>query len=238
MSAKNRDARIAGYLYLLVVLAAPLRLMYIPQKLFVSGRADVTANNIASHELLFRFGIACDLFTGVAGLLLLLALYRLLKRVDRSWAMLMVAFGIWDAPLYFFNAVNDAAALLLAGSPGFMSAFGPTQRDSLVELFLRLHGQNIVFAEIFWGLWLLPLAVLVYRSGFLPRLLGVWLFLNGVAYVANSATGLLLPSHADALARITMPVELGEVAFMLWLLIMGARSGLRRNRRVGIAPTP
>ncbi|MGH8215315.1 MAG: DUF4386 domain-containing protein, partial [Rhodanobacteraceae bacterium] len=165
MSATNRDARIAGLLYLLIVLAAPIRLVYIPGKLFVSGHAAETVHNIAAQEWLFRLGIASDLFTGVVGLLLLLALYRLLKSVDKRWALLMVAFGIWDAPLYFFNAVNDSAALLLAGSPGFMSAFGPAQRDALAVFFLHLHGQNIVFAEIFWGLWLLPLAVLVYRSG-------------------------------------------------------------------------
>ena len=227
--AANRNARIAGLLYLLVILAAPVRLIVVPDVLFVSGNTAATVANIASHEAMFRFGIICDLFTGVTSLLLALALYRLFKGVDKHLAVLMIALGIWDTPLYFFNAANDAAALIVAHSPDFLSAFDLAQHDALAMFFLHLHGQNIVFAEIFWGLWLLPLALLVYRSGFLPRLLGVWLFLNGLAYLTDSVTGLLLPAYQDVVGNITMPIELGEVAFMLWLLIMGAKGGFRRT---------
>jgi hypothetical protein len=90
-------------------------------------------------------------------------------------------------------------------------------------LFLRLHHQEIVAAEIFWGLWLFPLGILVYRSRFLPRFLGVWLIINGFAYLAMSFTGLLLPQYEDAVSNITFPALLGELVLMLWLLIMGAK---------------
>jgi len=229
MNARDKAARLAGMLYLLVVLAAPVRLIYVTDTLFVSGDAAATARNIAAHEWLFRSGIAGDLFTGAVSLLLALALYRLLRDVDKGLAVLMVALGIWDTPFYFVNAVNDAAALTLSHGAGFLAAFNEPQRDALAMLFLHLHGQFIVFAETFWGLWLLPLALLVFRSGFLPRLLGVWLFVNGLAYMAQSIAGVLLPSFEDALSNIAVPLQFGEIAFMLWLLVMGARRGLQRT---------
>ena len=90
-------------------------------------------------------------------------------------------------------------------------------------LFLRMHDQEVLAAEIFWGLWLIPLAILVYRSRFLPRFLGVWLIVNGFAYLANSFTGLLLPYYQKAVGNFTFPILTGEVAFLLWLLVMGAK---------------
>ena len=106
----------------------------------------------------------------------------------------------------------------------FLSVFEKPQRDALAMLFLRLHRQEIVAAEILWGLWLFPLAILVYRSRFLPRFLGVWLIINGFAYLALSFTGLLLPQYEDMVSNITFPAILGEMAIMLWLVIKGANS--------------
>ena len=104
----------------------------------------------------------------------------------------------------------------------FLSVFEKPQRDALAMLFLRLHHQEVVAAEIFWGLWLFPLGVLAYRSRFLPRFLGVWLIINGFAYLAMSFTGLLLPQYEDMASNIAFPAQLGELAFMLWLVIKGA----------------
>ena len=119
--------------------------------------------------------------------------------------------------------VNDAAALMLAGGTDFLSAFEKPQRDALAMLFLRLHHEEIVAAEILWGLWLFPLGLLSYRSGFLPRFLGIWLILNGVAYVVESVTGELLPLYESTVSTFALPIQLGEVAFMLWLVIKGAK---------------
>jgi hypothetical protein len=127
------------------------------------------------------------------------------------------------ATIYFFNTVNDSAALLLVNGADFLSVFDKPQRDALAMLFLRLHYLEIVAAETLWGVWLFPLAILVYKSRMLPRFLGVWLIINGLAYVAASFTGLLLPEYGDALSKFTFPAQLGEVALVLWLLIMGTR---------------
>jgi hypothetical protein len=112
---------------------------------------------------------------------------------------------------------------MLVRGAEFLSVFDKPQRDALAMLFLRVHDQEVVAAEILWGLWLLPLAILVYRSRFLPRFLGVWLTINGVAYLALSFAGLLLPQYESAVSSITFPALLGEVAFVLWLVIKGAR---------------
>ncbi|MFB3813704.1 MAG: DUF4386 domain-containing protein [Terriglobales bacterium] len=219
-----KAARIAGALYLLL-LFAPLRLLYIPSTLFVRGNATATANNIAAHEGLFRLGIVADLFTGTMVIFLVLALYRLFKAVNQAQAVLLVILGgLMVAPIYFVNTLNDAAALILVRGADFLSVFDKPQRDALAMLFLRLHHHGVLANEIFWGLWLFPFGILVYRSGFIPRILGVWLIVNGFAYVAISLTGLLLPRYEEMVSNIAFPAMVGELAIMLWLVIKGAKA--------------
>jgi Domain of unknown function (DUF4386) len=224
MTSTSKKARIAGFLYLLLVIVGPLRLMYIPSKLFVHGNASATAANIAAHETLFRLGIVGDLFCGTILIFIVLALYRLFKEVDQYLAVLVVILGgVLPAAIDFFIVLNDSAALILVRGADFLSVFDKPQRDALAMLFLRMHDQETLAAEIFWGLWLLPLATLVYRSRFLPRFLGVWLIINGFAYLAISFTGFLLPHYENAVVNVTFPALTGEVAFVLWLLIKGAK---------------
>jgi Domain of unknown function (DUF4386) len=219
-----KAARLAGALYVSLGVTAPLRLMYIPSKLLVSGDASATASNIVAHETLFRLGIVSDLLTGTIVIFVTLALYRLFKEVDQNLAALVVILGsLMVTPIYFMNTVNDAAALLLARGADFLSVFDQPQRNALAMLFLRLHHAGVVANEIFWGLWLLPFGVLVYRSRFLPRILGVWLIINGFAYVTVSLTGSLFPDYEGTVSNSVFPALLGEVAIMLWLLIRGAK---------------
>jgi hypothetical protein len=223
MTSLNRNGRIAGLLYL-TLLTAPLRLLYIPGKLFVAENATATANNIAAHETLFRLGILSDLFTATMAIFLTLALYRLFKDVDQGLARLMVILGaLMVTPIYFLNTINDAAALLLARGANFLSAIDKPQRDAFVMVFLRMHGHGILANEIFWGLWLFPFGLLVYKSGFLPRILGVWLMLNCLAYLATSVTGILWPHYEQRVSSWFFPIMFGELAVMLWLIIMGAK---------------
>jgi hypothetical protein len=223
MTSLSRKARIAGFLYL-TLLTAPLRLVYIPSKLFVDGNASATANNIAAHEMLFRLGIVSDLFTATMGIFLTLALYRLFQEVDKGLARLVVILGsLMVTPIYFLNTINDAVALLLARGTDFLSVFDKPQRDALVMMFLRMHHYGVLVNEIFWGLWLFPFGLLVYRSRFLPRILGVWLMLNCFAYLAISVTGLLWPQYEQKVSNWVFPLMLAELAIMLWLVIMGAK---------------
>jgi hypothetical protein len=224
MTSTSKSARIAGLLYLRLAIAGPVRLMYVPTTLFVHGNAPATASNIAAHEALFRLGIVSDLFCGTILIFLVLALYRLFKGVDQYLAVLVVILGgVLPAAIDFFIVLNDSAALILARGADFLSVFDKPQRDALAMLFLRMHDQEVLAAEIFWGLWLVPLGILVYRSRFLPRFLGVWLIINGFAYLIMSVAGLLLPHYEQAVDSALFPILTGEVAFLLWLLIRGAK---------------
>jgi len=224
MTSTRNPGRVAGLWYLLLVVIGPLRLIYIPNKLFVSGNAAATVNNIAAHELLFRLGIAGDLAGAVILIFLTLAFYRLFAGVDRYLAVLVVILGgVMPALIYFVGVVDDFGALMAVRGADFLSVFDKPQRDALAMLFLHLRDHQNTAAEILWGLWLLPLAVLVYRSRFLPRFLGVWLIINGFAYVILSFTGILLPQYQNKVFIISQPALFAEVALMLWLVIKGAK---------------
>jgi Domain of unknown function (DUF4386) len=224
MNPTRNPGRIAGLWYLLLCLIGPLRLMYIPGKLFVHGNATATASNIAAHQWLFRLGIVGDLACALILIFLTLAFYRLFRGVDQYLAILVVIFGgIMPALINFVGVVSDAATLTLVRGADFLSVFNQPQRDALAMLFLRLRDHQNTAAEILWGVWLLPLAILVYRSRFLPRFLGIWLAINGFAYIILSLTGTLFPQYQAKVFLLSQPALFGELAFMLWLVIKGAR---------------
>jgi hypothetical protein len=196
---------------------------YVPKHLIVAGNAAATANNILASETLFRLGIAGNLIGQAGFIFVALALYDLLKGVNRQHASLMVTLIVVSIPIAFVNELNAIAALVLVRGADFLSILGKPQRDALAMLFIELHNHGFGVAEIFWGLWLFPLGLLVYRSRFLPRFLGVWLALAGLAWLTLSLTGLLLPQYQDKVYRISQPAFFGEIALMLWLVIKGAR---------------
>ncbi len=222
MNPTVKAARVAGAIYLLEVLSGPFGLIYVPNALVVTGNAAATAANILMHETMFRFAILSDLYSGVVSIFLVLALYRLFNDVDHYQAVLMVILGgVVVAPIFFMNSLNWIAALMLvhgAGSPAFTIA----QQDALAMLFVRLHGQGNVVNGLFWGLWLLPFGVLVIKSGFIPRFLGYWLLIDGLAYVALTRIGILAPQYHDIGFLIAQPALFGELAIVLFLVIKGA----------------
>ena len=223
MTSSSNPGRVAGFLYLLLGFSV-FRPIYVEGALIVRNSASATAHNIATHEALFRLGIVCDLLAGLSCLVVALALYRVLKRVDRNLGILMVLLGgCMPLVLDFLNSLNDIAALLLARGDDFLSAFNQPQQAALATLFLRIHEYGYLINEIFAGLWLFPFGILVFRSVFLPRLIGVALMINGCAYVAIAFTGLLAPDFVDRVTRVVSPALLGEGAIVLWLMIKGAR---------------
>lgn len=238
MEPLQKNARIAGFLYLLVVLAGPFVLLYVPGKLYVAGDAAATVARILEHEALYRAHIVVGLVSQLAFVATVFALYFLLRGVQRGLAGAMVLLILLVAPLAFLSVANQVATLTFARGADFLAVFDEPQRAALVTLLLEFDRQGVYVSELFWGLWLLPLGLLVFRSGFLPRFLGVWLFANGLVYVAMSFTGLLAPQHHDALLRIATPVLFGEVALMLWLLLVGARARPGRGAAPPPAPAP
>ncbi|HTT32246.1 MAG TPA: DUF4386 domain-containing protein [Methylomirabilota bacterium] len=223
MNSTKKAARVAGLVYFLASLPAPFVLIYIPGKLIVRGDAAATAHNILASESLFRIGIVGELLSFAAFLFVPLALYRLLKGVDKAQASVMVALIGVSLPISLVNVLNSIAALTILRGPDYLSVFSQPQREALAMLFLKLHGQGFLIAEIFWGLWLVPFGVLVFKSGFLPRILGMLLIAACFGYLAESLTPLLLPHYVDTVGRFTKFLTPCELPIILWLLIMGAR---------------
>jgi len=152
MSSPHNPGSVAGFWYLLLVVIGPLRLIYIPSKLFVHENATATVNNIAAHERLFRFGTVGDLVCGVILIFLVMAFYRLFKGVDQNLAVLVVIFGgVMPALINFVGVVSDAAALMVVRGGDFLSVFDKPQRDALAMLFLHLRDHQNTAAEILWG---------------------------------------------------------------------------------------
>ena len=219
----RNPGRWAGLLYVVASIPGFFALLYVPGKLIVHGDATATARNIAASETLFRLGIAAELVAQALFIFVALALYHLLKGVNQRHALLMLILILSSIPIAFLNEVNSMAALALARGEGYLAAFEKPQRDALTMLFVNLHSYGFDVIEIFWGLWLFPLGLLVYRSGFIPRIFGVLLMLNCVTFPVSSFMSLLLPQYERTVSRWMMPLGFGELAFMFWLLIMGAK---------------
>lgn len=234
MDTIKSNARTAGLLYLLLVLVAPLRLVYIPNTLFVGGDIAATVANITANPVLFQLGMLADLFCGTLEVFLALALYRLFKDVDRRQAIMMVVLGLMPVPLYFVNVLSDVAVSHLLHRASPVAGFDEAQVMSLVGLAMRVHDAGINALQIFWGAWLFPLALMVMRSGFLPRFVGIWLLVNGVAYFALSLAGLVAPHLNATVSLLVLPAQLGEVVFTVCLLIVGMRGRSGAARRLAV----
>lgn len=221
--SQRKAARVAAILYLLIAITAPIGLMYVPGKLIAPGNATATADNIRASEWLVRIGMGSELFHQIVGIFLVLALYRLFKKVNEKHAVQMVILSITPVPIVLVNVLNEIAALVFVSGADFLSVFDQSQLDAMAMLFLRLHSQGIVVASIFWGLWLFPFATLVIRSGFIPRVLGVLLVIAGSGYLASACTTLLLPQYRAVVGQIALILELGELPIIFWLVIWGTR---------------
>ena len=223
MPSTRNPGRYAGLWYLLVSIPAVFALVYVPGQVIVRGNATVTANNIVASEMLYRVGIGVQLISQALFIFVAVALYDLLKGVNKRLALLMVTLIVVSIPISFANELNAVAALFLARGGGFLAAIDKPQRDALAMLFVNVHGLGFDVAGVFWGLWLFPMGRLVYESRFIPRFLGVWLAVGGVAYLIMSLTGLILPEYRGKLFTAFQPAFLSEVGLMLWLIVKGAR---------------
>jgi hypothetical protein len=220
----KKQARVAGFLYVLLGITAPIGLVYVPSRLIVPGDATATSDHIRASGSLLRLGIGSELFHQIVGIFLVLALYRLFKAVNQKHAVMMVILFLVPVPIVFLNVLNEIAALILVSGANFLSVFEKPQLDALAYLFVRLHSQGIIVASIFWGLWLFPFGILVIRSGFIPRVLGILLFIAGFAYLVSSFVSLFQPQYAPLVNQVAVVLYAGELPIMFWLLIWGAKT--------------
>ena len=211
-------ARVAGFLYLLTVPLGVFNFLYIPSNMIVSGDAAATTHNIMASESLFRLGIVSALLGSIIAILYLLILYKLLKPVSKDSAALMVIVALMGNPITMLNEVTQLGVLQLLSGADYLTVFTTAQLQALAYLFVRLHSYGISIAFIFSGLWLLPLGYLVFKSGFLPRILGVLLIIGGFGYLLDVFAGFLIPGSNLSIGLFT---GLSEIFFLLWLLIKG-----------------
>jgi hypothetical protein len=210
-------ARRAGVLYLLGSVAGVFGILYGPS-LVVPGDAAATTRHILASESLFRLSIVSALLDQVIFILVVLALYQLLKVVNQTMAVLMVIVLLVSIPIAMLNELNNVAVLFLVSGADSLNVFTADQLHALVSFFLDLHALGLSIAFLAGFLWFFPMGYLVFTSGFLPRFLGVLLILNGLAYTIDSFGALLLPDLKVNLVIFTGWVE---VVFALWLLIRG-----------------
>jgi hypothetical protein len=228
---RHRMARLAGLVYLALVVQGVFALIYVPNALTVSGDSAATAARILAAQPLFVASLVNALVLLVTFPLLAFLLYRLLEGVNRTYAAVMLILVLVQVPPAIVELQRQLSALDLLRGGGFLSALGQPEREAIAMLFLDPTASTIAPLELFWGLWLLPLGALVYRSGFLPRFLGAWLVVNGVAYALLSVIRIVAPLQADMATTLATPALLAELALMLWLLIRGAP-----GRAVGTLP--
>jgi len=222
MSLLKNPGRLVGLLYVVISIPGFFALLYVPGKVIVRGDATATAHNILASESLFRLGITTDLISQALFILVALALYDLLKDVNRWLARLMLILILIPVAIVFMAEANALLAIRLVRGANYLSLFDEPQRNALAMLFLNLRGFGFDVAQIFWAVWLLPLGMLVYRSGFVPRILGILVIVACCAYMANSFTTLVAPEYERLVGRWASPVKLLELTFPLWLLIAGA----------------
>lgn len=231
MQTLNTKARLAGFWYLVMGITGALGLMVIPSQLIVPGDAAATASNILQSPGTFRWGILVNLICQVSFVFAVLALKELFKGVDRKQSQLMVGLVYVSVPIAFLNTLNLVAAQLLLGDSNLIAAFDSQQLQSLSLFFINLYKQGTFLVETFWGLWLLPFGILTYKSGFLPKILGILLIVACFGYLAESVSSVIAPKQREIVSVFTsISGSVGELSFIFWVLIVGARNKLSFSR--------
>lgn len=221
MDANNKTARVAGLLYLVTVVTGLFSLIYVPSHINAHGDASRTVANIVAFESLFRLSIAAGALGYAAFLILPLALYKLLSPVSKDAAVLMVALAVACVPIYFVALANQLDVLSLLDGTKYSNSFTPDQLQARVMLLMDAYNHRVFVSEIFWGLWLLPFGYLVFKSGFLPKILGALLMLGCFSYLIDYFGRILFPSYAIP-GVVMLPAGLGEMGICLWLTVLGA----------------
>jgi hypothetical protein len=226
MTSNKKTARIGGLLYLGVVLTGIFSLMYVPSKIIVWDNATSTFNTISSNQNLFRLGIVSGLACYTFFLFLPMVLYKLLKPVNDSYAKLMVILAILSVPIYFINVQNEFTILSLVSSSNHLKGFTSEQIKSMVILYLDQYENGMRIVHIFSGLWLFPFGYLVFKSGFLPKFLGILLMLGCFGYLTNFIGNTLVSNYSEmgVGSYLQLPASMGEIGICLWLLIIGIKN--------------
>jgi hypothetical protein len=223
MNTNNKSARLAGCFYLIYFATTIFADVFGRSRLIVFGDAAVTAQNIITSAWQFRIGFISDLISAVFFLLAAWALYALLKSVHKELALLFLLLNLAGVAVYSINLLNQFAALLLLSGADYLKVFQIEQLQALAMFFLYLYKNGYWISQIFFGAWLFPLGYLVFKSGFLPRILGIVMMIHCVGWLMTFLQFFLFPGFA-AITYLTYPLGfISEAGLTLWLLIMGVK---------------
>jgi hypothetical protein len=221
--AQKKIARVAGLLYFILAITGAYGIMYVPSSIIVMNDSAATTSNIIANEFLFRTGIFSNLVCQTTFIFLALALYNLFKEVSEKLAKMMVALVIVSVPIAFLIIFNQLL-ILITLKEGFMTSFEAIQQQSMAMIFLKMYNQGNVVIGIFWGLWLIPFGQLAYKSGFIPKIVGVLLVMGGISYVVDASVFVLVPEfHPTTATLVAIFGSVSELSAVLWLLMVGAR---------------
>lgn len=223
MNTHKQTARMAGILYLVYMVFHIVAGAIGRNRLFVFGDAAATAQNIMASELQFRISLMVDLLGAVLFVLAAWALYVLLKPVNKNIALLFLLLNMGGVTVYSINLVNQVAALLLLSSTDYLGVFQTDQQQALAMLSLYIYSNGYMIAQIFFGAWVFPLGYLVFKSGFLPRILGVVLMIHCFTWLSYVLLFFLFPDFTAITYVSWLLGFIAEFGLTLWLLIMGAR---------------
>lgn len=221
MDREKRLARIAGSLYLVVAILGGFAELYVRARIVVPGDAAATAANIRASAGLYRLGFAADLVQATFFLFTAMALYLLLRHANELAARAMVVIVAVSVAIICLNLLNQYEALQLATG---VDTLGSATAGALAGVFADMHASGYLIAQIFFGLWLLPLGYLVHRSGYVPAAIGVLLAVGAVGYLVDTFVHFLAPGVAETVeAFVVAPAAIGELSLVAWLLIKGVR---------------
>jgi hypothetical protein len=218
INSPQKTARTAAFVFVLIFILGMATELFIRPGMIVPGDSATTIKNIASSQSLFRLSMVSDLIRQALLMALPLILYKLLKPVNKTIASLMVIFALVCVPISLLNELNHFAVLLLASGTGYLAAFKADQLNALVRFFLELRQYGTFIAQ-FFSFWVLLLGYLVFRSGFLPKILGFLLMLAGLCYTLLAVQFLLFPTFDASIVGVF--TFIAESLFYLWLLIKG-----------------
>src|SRR5437868_7463707 len=225
MNSPKRLARIAGVLYLLVGIFGGFAEGFVEPRMYVAGNAATTASNLLANAGLVRLGVVADLFQATVWVFLGLTLYLLLKHVNKSVARAMVVLVAIGASIVCLNTVFEFEGLRAATGAVNLAAFGTAGSNALVLLLLDTQHYGIFIAQIFFGLWLVPLGYLAYKSGLFPKWLGVVLIVGGVCYLVDLLAAFLVPDFGQNIHTfVVIPSAIAEISMVLYLLVIGVRT--------------
>ena len=231
---RNRTARLAGLIYLITVITGIFHLVYVPNKLILWNNSIKTLENLKNNELLFKLGMIAEVIMLIAFLLLPIILYKLLSNVNKNYAKLMVLFATISIPFSFTNLLTKFSVITLINKPNYLQALTTDEVQAQLMLYLDSYSNGVNISQVFWGLWLIPFGYLVYKSEFLPKVLGIFLITGGIGYFIQFFGNFLIPNFYETIIpTITkLPSTIGEIGTCLWLLIVGAKPYMLKRKRI------